>query len=76
MPKVLCLRCPGLMSKVTCMDLQDEAGIMIIPVLQCLNCGEVVDSLILEHRKHMPVPMVGRARVALKTGLTGSEATT
>ncbi len=71
---VLCLRCHGLMSKVTCTDLQDETGIMIIPVLQCLNCGEVVDSLILEHRKNMPAPMVGRARVALKTSLTGLEA--
>ncbi len=75
MDNVLCLHCHRLMAKETCMDLQDEAGIMIIPVLQCLNCGEVVDPLILKHRMRAPAPMMGHARVAPKTALTGSGAT-
>jgi len=60
------------MTKETCMDLEDEMGIIAIPVLHCLNCGEVVDPLILEHRKRVPTPIMGRARVAPKTALTGS----
>ena len=73
MSLVFCFRCHGFMTKETCMDLEDERGIITIPVLHCLNCGEVVDSLILEHRKNVPAPMMGRARVALKTALTGSK---
>ena len=72
---MLCFRCNGLMAKETCMDLKDDMGIFTIVVLHCLNCGEVVDPLILDHRGRVPAPLIGRARVAPKTGLTGSEAT-
>ncbi len=54
------------------MDLKDETGLIEIRVLHCLNCGEVVDPLILQHRLSIPRPMKDRARVALKTGLTRS----
>ena len=54
------------------MDVEDDMGIIMIDVLHCLNCGEVVDPLILDHRGKVPAPMIGRARVALKTGLTSS----
>jgi len=69
---MICLRCQGHMTKEICMDLNDEMGIFTIPVLHCLNCGEVVDPLILQHRLSAPAPMIGRARVAPKTGLAGS----
>ena len=58
------------------MDLKDETGLIQIVVLHCLNCGEVVDPLILHHRLSAPPPMKDRARVALKTGLTRSGTTT
>ncbi|UCH90419.1 MAG: hypothetical protein JSU60_04675 [Nitrospirota bacterium] len=54
------------------MDLKDETGLIKIVVLHCLNCGEVVDPLILQHRLSAPRPMKDRARVAPKTGLVGS----
>ena len=57
------------------MDVQDDMGIIMIDVFHCLNCGEVVDPLILEHRGNVPTPMVGRARVAPKTALDGSGVT-
>ena len=57
------------------MDLRDDMGIIAIDVLHCLNCGDVVDPLILQHRRKAPAPMIGRARVAPKTGLTGSGGT-
>jgi hypothetical protein len=69
---VICTRCQGLMTKETCMDLKDEMGIIRIVVLHCLNCGEVVDPLILEHRLSAPRPMDNRARRTPKVGLTGS----
>ena len=72
---MLCLRCNGLMAKETCMDLKDDMGIFTTVVLHCLNCGEVVDPLILDHRRQVTAPLIGRARVAPKTGLTGSGAT-
>jgi len=60
------------MATETCMDLADDMGIIRINVLHCLNCGEVVDPLILDHRERIPAPLIGRARVAAKTCLTGS----
>ncbi len=59
------------MTKETCMDLADEMGIFTIDVLHCLNCGEIVDPLILKHRMKAPAPMKDHARVALKTALAG-----
>ena len=69
---VSCPRCQGLMGRETCMDLADEKGVFIIPVLHCLNCGEIVDPLILAHRQIAPLPFKSRARVAPKTALAGS----
>ena len=62
------------MSQEICMDLEDEMGIFTFPVLHCLNCGEIVDPLILQHRGKAPAPLIGRARVAPKTALTGAGA--
>ena len=56
------------------MDLDDDMGLITIPVLHCLNCGEVVDPLILDHRGRVPAPLIGRARIAHRTALTGSVA--
>lgn len=69
---MICARCQGCMTKEICMDLKDEMGIFTIPVLHCLNCGEVTDPLILQHRLSAPAPITGRARVAPKVGLAGT----
>ena len=71
---MFCLRCHGLLNKEIWVDPEDELGIIAIEVLHCLNCGEVVDPLILQHRKRVPAPSIGRARVAPKTSLTWSGA--
>lgn len=71
---MICPRCQGCMTQETCMDLKDEMGIFTFSVLHCLNCGEVVDPLILQHRLRAPAPITGRARVAPKTGLAGTGA--
>ena len=66
---MICTRCQGHMTKETCRDLEDDMGIITIAVLHCMNCGEVVDPLILQNRLSASAPMIGRARVAPKTGL-------
>ena len=68
---MICQRCHGLLIKDTCMDLDDDMGLITIHVLHCLNCGEVVDPLILDHRGKVPAPLIGHARIAPKTALTG-----
>ena len=68
-----CPRCHGLMQNQTYIDPQDESGIISIVALRCLNCGEVVDPVILRNRDVSPAPMNGRARLTHKTILTRSQ---
>ena len=67
-----CPRCHGLMQSYTLIDLEDETGKIAVNVLRCVNCGEVVDPVILENRKNSPAPMIGRARFTPKTAFTGT----
>ena len=67
-----CPRCHGLMQDQTYIDPQDESGIISIIALRCVNCGEVLDPIILRNRSSTPAPMNGRARITHKTALANS----
>lgn len=58
-----CRRCTGLMHGLTISDHLNESGQIWAGVWQCYNCGEIVDSLILQNRENMPRPKVGKARL-------------
>ena len=45
-----CPRCGGLLLKESLFDLYDEMGQMRQWALRCVQCGDVVDSLILKNR--------------------------
>lgn len=45
-----CKRCDGLMVHEHCSDLFDDTGKMAFPALRCVQCGEVVDAIILLNR--------------------------
>ena len=47
-----CARCGGLMVKDFCMDLLNSTGELEIVARRCVQCGEVVDSVILLNRYH------------------------
>lgn len=54
--KSRCRRCDGLMVHEHCMDLFDDTGRMEFPALRCVQCGEVVDAVILLNRLRPPLP--------------------
>lgn len=45
-----CPRCQGLMQKVHCSDLDDDTGQYGFWALGCVQCGEVIDPIILRNR--------------------------
>jgi hypothetical protein len=45
-----CGRCGGLMVSEFCMDLLNSAGELEIETLRCVQCGDVVDPVILQNR--------------------------
>ena len=45
-----CARCGGLMVGEFCMDLANGTGELEFLASRCVQCGEVVDPLILKHR--------------------------
>ncbi len=58
-----CHRCKGLMIRDSFIDLRDDTGRMTFDGWRCLNCGEVVDPLVLTHRDETPAePYRGRTR--------------
>ena len=54
-----CTRCGGLFIRESLFDLYDETGQMRRWALRCVQCGDVVDSLILKNRtcSELPNPM-------------------
>lgn len=46
-----CQRCDGLMVSERICDLQGLSSDLCVDGYRCLLCGDVVDALILEHRK-------------------------
>lgn len=46
-----CERCNGLMVREQICDLQGRSSSLCLDGYRCLLCGDLVDALILEHRK-------------------------
>jgi hypothetical protein len=46
-----CVRCGGLMVPEFCMDLLNSTGELDCEARRCVQCGEVVDSLVLQNRR-------------------------
>ena len=45
-----CTRCRGCMIRDQFMDLRDDTGQLNFFAWRCLNCGEVLDGIVLKHR--------------------------
>jgi len=56
-----CSRCQGLMAPESCFNLHYDAGEMEILTWRCLQCGELIDPVILQNRAN-PLPPVGRRK--------------
>lgn len=57
-----CLRCTGQMKEETFFDSFDDTGKFNFKGWRCLNCGEILDSLILANRKNRHLSMGSRKR--------------
>lgn len=57
-----CPRCTGLMIRDDYLDMQDETGQSWFVAWRCLNCGDVLDPVILKNRSAPLHPMVDRGR--------------
>lgn len=51
-----CERCNGLMVREQICDLQGRSSSLCVDGYRCLLCGDLVDALILEHRKRTTAP--------------------
>lgn len=49
-----CQRCKGLMIPDCFVDLRDDTGRLKFEGWRCVNCGEVVDPVVLTHRSETP----------------------
>jgi len=45
-----CQRCHGLMVRDACVDLRDDTGHLMIQGWRCVNCGEIIDPVVLTNR--------------------------
>ncbi len=58
-----CQRCNGFMIRESFLDLRDDSGRLMFEGWRCINCGEVVDPVVLTHRNEAPTsPYRGRTR--------------
>ncbi len=58
-----CQRCDGLMVSDSFIDLRDDMGGLLFEGWRCVNCGEVLDPVVLQHRTAKPpAPYRGRTR--------------
>ena len=66
-----CHRCQGLFVRVFCMDIYDSTGENGFWALRCLQCGELLDPLILQNRISNPQSVLkGRSRQQSPKALT------
>jgi len=60
---MMCTRCQGLMVRERFVDFRDTTGRNDFAGWRCLNCGEVVDPIVLTHRINGPTgPYRSRTR--------------
>ena len=57
-----CPRCHNLMVEETFVDLEVSPSVSSFTGWRCLNCGEILDPIILQNRTLHPEPQYGRAR--------------
>jgi hypothetical protein len=58
-----CQRCHGWMVRDSFCDLLDDTGTSVFQGWRCVNCGEVVDAVVLAHRMRQPeTPYRGKKR--------------
>jgi len=58
-----CQRCHGFMIRESFLDMRDDTGCLSFKGWKCLNCGELVDPVVLMHRIEAPAnPYRGRTR--------------
>jgi len=58
-----CQRCRGCLIRDSFEDLQDDTGHLQFEGWRCINCGEVVDPVVLTHRVATPPkPYRGQTR--------------
>ena len=59
--KSRCARCGGLMVHDFCLDVLTSIGESKFVAKRCVQCGEVVDPVILSNRGIRQEPMIGRS---------------
>ncbi len=58
-----CERCRGCMLRELFVDLSDDTGQLVFDGWRCVNCGEVIDEVVLQHRREHPLsPYRGQRR--------------
>lgn len=48
-----CRRCRGYMEHEMCIDLESDSGRSTCWVLRCIQCGDIVDEVILQNRSSL-----------------------
>lgn len=61
-----CPRCNGLMVQARMSDLRKETGELLSEGWRCVNCGEVVDSVVLKNRLNPQDPARGKSRRSVR----------
>ena len=61
-----CTRCQGLMIEDHCLDFEGTHGHMWAKAHRCMNCGNVHDSVIEQHRLATPQPALVLTSSALE----------
>jgi hypothetical protein len=67
-----CWRCGGLLVIAHCLDLLDDTGQLDFKALRCVQCGEVVDPIILYNRQVGPEGIHGARRRRLSPARVSS----
>lgn len=57
-----CLRCQNPMVEEVFVDLEADSGPTSFRGWRCIVCGDVLDSIILQHRTERPEPQFSHAR--------------
>lgn len=64
----ICARCGGLMVNDFCLDVLNSVGESRFDAKRCVQCGEVVDPVILENRETRHEPMTVQLAGKMRSG--------
>ena len=62
-----CARCGGLMVTEQCFDLLSDSGYLDFFARRCVQCGELIDSVILQNRRLRLLRGLEKSERGLKT---------